>query len=107
MAIDRGRLVMLAALLILLGGLVYRGLVPGLGTSAALAPASNPPGARGAGATSTPARNRGAGDVLAPAVHLDVLNGERPKPSEGERNLFRFKPKAAPAPPQAREPPPV
>ncbi len=35
-----------------------------------------------------------------PDVHLDALEGERPKPERAERNLFRFKPKAPP-PPQA------
>jgi hypothetical protein len=37
--------------------------------------------------------------VTAPDVHLDALNGERPKPVGPERNLFRFKPKAPPPPP--------
>ena len=37
--------------------------------------------------------------AAAPDVHLNALEAERPKPGSGERNLFRFKPKAAPPPP--------
>jgi hypothetical protein len=37
--------------------------------------------------------------VTAPDVHLNALNGERPKPVGPERNLFRFREKPAPAPP--------
>lgn len=37
-----------------------------------------------------------------PGVHLDALNGERPRPEPAERNLFRFKAKAPPpSPPPA------
>jgi hypothetical protein len=34
----------------------------------------------------------------APVVHLDALGDERPKPSAGSRDLFRFKPAPAPRP---------
>jgi hypothetical protein len=37
--------------------------------------------------------------VTAPDVHLNALNGERPKPVGPERNLFRFRERPAPAPP--------
>jgi hypothetical protein len=36
-------------------------------------------------------------------VHLDALQGERPKPGSADRDLFRFKPKAPP--PQPPGPP--
>jgi hypothetical protein len=61
--------------------------------SAVAAPASNGRGAgraTGRGGPSTPE---------APDVHMPRLGEERPKPVAGERNLFRFKPKAAPPAP--------
>ena len=39
-----------------------------------------------------------AGGLAAPDVHLKSLEAEATKPGEVERNLFRFKPKAAPPP---------
>jgi hypothetical protein len=58
----------------------------------------------------TPAATGGRGEVsrraratpqpaAAPAVHLQALLAERPTPLSLDRNLFRFKPKAAPPPP--------
>jgi len=46
--------------------------------------------------------------ATAPDVHLDALEAERPRPGDTERNLFRFRPKAAPPPPPvaARPTPP-
>ncbi len=44
-------------------------------------------------------RRTGRSQVTAPDVRLRRLDADRPRPVEGERNLFRFKPKAAPAPP--------
>jgi hypothetical protein len=44
--------------------------------------------------------------ATAPDVHLDALEAERPRPGGTERNLFRFQPKAAPAPPVAVRPTP-
>jgi hypothetical protein len=38
----------------------------------------------------------------APDVHLDALEGGRPKPVATERDLFRFKPKPPPPPPPPR-----
>jgi hypothetical protein len=43
-----------------------------------------------------------AGD--APDVHLEALQGERPKPGSADRDLFRYKPKAAPPAPVAPRP---
>ena len=42
----------------------------------------------------------------APDVHLEALQSQRPKPGPTERDLFRFKPKAAPrpAPPPTAQP---
>jgi hypothetical protein len=51
-----------------------------------------------------------AGATEAPEVHLKSLDAERTKPDELERNLFKFKPRPAPAaPPRAAaiEPAPV
>jgi hypothetical protein len=59
--------------------------------------------------------------MTAPDVHLNALDGDRPKPVDTQRNLFRFKPKAAPvaaartapvvvaplAPPAPAGPPPL
>lgn len=51
----------------------------------------------------TPAgRSTAAGAITAPDVHLQALTAERPRPEgEPERNLFRFRPKVAPARPAA------
>jgi hypothetical protein len=92
MATDRRKQILLAILIVLLGALGYRALT----TSQASSPSSNPTRASGPGAQS------GRGNAAsAPDVHLDALNSERPKPVGPERNLFRFKPKAAPPPPPA------
>src|SRR5262249_25503278 len=40
--------------------------------------------------------------VAAPDVHLSNLDLERPKQTESNRNVFRFKPKPPPPPPAAR-----
>jgi hypothetical protein len=46
------------------------------------------------------ARRAGPSSVTAPDVHLQALNEARPQPvEEPQRDLFRFKPKAAPARP--------
>ena len=74
-------------------------------TSAEPAQTSNKPGAAagapGRSGQATPQR------PAAPDVRLEVLDGTRPKPGGGDRNLFRFKPKAPPPPPPQRPPPPV
>jgi len=100
MATDRRQLAALVALLAVLGVLGYRQLA---GTSRIGAPTSNQ--ARRAAA---PAQNGAPPAVRAPDVHLEALNAQRPKPAEGERNLFRFKPKAPPPPPpQTSRPAPM
>jgi hypothetical protein len=94
MATERSRHIVLGALVVALIFVIVR-MWPG--TSAAPAPASNQPAS-----TSATRQPPAAATVPAPpAVRLDVLNGERPKPEATERNLFRFKPKAPPPPPPA------
>ncbi len=92
MATDRGKQLLLGALLVVLAVAGYRALAR---TSSS--PTSTSNGAR----TATPAPGGGQSAVTAPDVHLDALDSERPKPVAAERNLFRFKPKAAPPPPPA------
>jgi len=69
--------------------------------AASLPPPSN---TRAAGRGGVPSPSA----ATAPDVHLDALEAERPQPGSTERNLFRFRPKAAPPPPSAvsRPPPP-
>ena len=102
MATERGRQLVLGGLVLVLILVIVK-VWPG--TSAAPAPTSNR-----AGSTSA-AKQAQAADAAAStqAVHLDALNGQRPKPEPAERNLFRFKPKAPPPAPPApvRPPPPV
>lgn len=92
MATERRRQLVLAGLVIVLVIVIVK-MWPG--TTAAPSPTSN----RAAG-TNAP-RQAQAAAPAPPAVHLDALNGDRPKPAAGERNLFRFKPKAPPPPPPA------
>ena len=98
MATERSRQIVLGVLVVLLLFVIVR-MWPG--TSAAPGPASNPPAPAAAGAARQPASPASGTAPAPPAVHLDVLNGERPKPEASERNLFRFKVKAPPAPPPA------
>jgi len=94
MATERSRQLVLGALVVVLVVVIVK-MWPG--TSAERAPTSN----RAAGPTSA-ARPQGAAAAPAPpAVHLEVLNAERPKPEGAERNLFRFKEKAPPVAAQA------
>jgi hypothetical protein len=44
--------------------------------------------------------------IIAPDVHLEALDAHRPRPGDVNRNLFRFKPKAAPPRPPGPPPPP-
>jgi hypothetical protein len=96
MAPERRRQLILAALVVALGVVIYwvwprqAAPVPG---------ASNTRAARQA---------RSGEPAAAPDVHLEALESERPKPEEGERNLFRFKSLAAsPKPPSPTPPAPV
>jgi len=86
----------LAVLLSVLAFLGYRAL--GNQATSPNGPSPSNPRAGAAQARKPPA-------PTAPDVHLEALDGERPAPSDAERNLFRFKPKAPPAPPPSMRPP--
>ena len=103
MATERRNLILLGAVLVVLAGVGYRQFAfTSSGEPAASNQSSQQRQAPARGGAST-----GPG-VTAPDVHLDALNAERPKPSGGDRNLFRFKPKAPPPPPVVdRRPPPT
>jgi hypothetical protein len=94
MAPDRRRQVVLLALVIVMSAVIYR-VWP---RPAAPAPAAS--NTRGAARTPD-----GGGAAAAPDVHLEALEAERPKPGDGNRNLFRFR--TPPAPPPRPAPPPV
>jgi hypothetical protein len=106
MATERRRQLMLAALVVVLLGVIYRlwtattsAPAAASNRSAGSAPAArSQPGGRGARGTAGADDPKG---IQAPDVHLEALNAERPQP-EAERNLFRFRPKAPPAPPPPR-----
>jgi hypothetical protein len=111
MPTERRRQLILAALVIVLLGVIYR-----LWTTTSPAPvaASNRSAGGAATARSQPpaGAGRGTGTAAAdaakgmesPDVHLEALNAERVRPGASERNLFRYKPKP---PPPAPPPPPV
>jgi len=90
MGTDRRKQILLGVLVIALGAVAYQTFF----TSPAPSASSNPARASGPGG-----RGARGNTVTAPDVHLDALNGERPKPVGPERNLFRFRPKPVPAPP--------
>jgi hypothetical protein len=98
MATERGRQLMLGAVVVVLAIVIYR-MWPS--TSAAEVPSSN--SNRGGGATARQQRSPAA--PAAPGVNLEALNREHPRPEAGERNLFRFRPKPPPPPPPAPPPP--
>src|SRR5437764_4629922 len=104
MALERrNQAALLAALLVILVAVVwYQFRQP---PSSTAGPASN-----GRGTGQRPSHSPSS-TTEAPVVHLPALAEERPKPVAGERNLFRFKPKAppppAPPPPQPPVPPVV
>jgi hypothetical protein len=92
MAPDRRKQIVLGGFLVLLAAVAYYAMSA---TSVARAPASN---GRGAAAPASRASNaQPAAD--APDVHLKSLSDQRSEPGAGERNLFAFKPRAAPPPP--------
>jgi hypothetical protein len=95
---NRAKEIVLALLLVVLAVLGYRAW----GNQATSPNGSSPSNPR---AAATTAHGRPA--PTAPDVHLEALEGERPAPSDGERNLFRFKPKAPPPPPSMRPPTPA
>jgi hypothetical protein len=102
MAPDRRNQLLLVALALALGLLVYRLLPPTTATT----PSSGAAAAPSRDVSSTASARREA-----PDVHLAALGSDRPKPTETDRNLFRFKSKQAPvtivqkAPPVAAAPP--
>jgi hypothetical protein len=101
MATDRRRQLLLAALAVVLGFVIYR-----VWTATSETPART---SNERGATAAP-RPGGTPAEAAPAtdVHLQALDADKPKPGSRDRNLFRFKPKAPPPLPQAqRTSPPV
>jgi hypothetical protein len=75
---ERRRQIVLAVLVVVLAGLLYRAWPQ---TAAPAPSASNPRTAAKPGQPTEPA---------APDVHLEALSSERPKPSGETRNLFRF-----------------
>jgi hypothetical protein len=95
MGTERRKQVLLAALLIALVVVVYRALTA--------TPASPDAPAAATGSRST-AQARATQGVTTPEVDLGKLNGERPKPLDNDRNLFRFKPKPPPPPPPSMRP---
>jgi hypothetical protein len=98
MATERSRQLLLGAIVLVLAFVIYR-VWPT--TSAAEVPSSNRTG--GTTPTTTTRKQQAAAKPESPGVHLEALNGERPKPGAADRNLFRFKPKPPPPPP----PPPI
>lgn len=88
----QGRQLLLAAVVIVLGAVIYAGWPR---PAAPIATASNRRGG---------AQTAQAGEsASAPDVHLEALKAERPKPDGANRNLFRFR--TAPAPPKGSAPP--
>ena len=102
METERRRQIVLGALAVALALVVYQAWPR---TSAEPSPASNQrraPAPAAAGTSGKNASARGANPPAgptAPAVHLEALESEHPKPGPADRNLFRFKPKAPPPPP--------
>jgi hypothetical protein len=98
MAPEQRRQVLLAVLAIVLAGIaiwLWNGASP---TTAGSQTASN---------VRNPARAKQASPGLAaPVVRLDTLESPKPEPGTADRNLFRFKQKAAPAPPPMPTAPP-
>jgi hypothetical protein len=89
MARDRWKIVVAAALGLVLTFTIYRGW-----SSTSAEPVLTSNGATGAEAGST--RRPPQTAVAAPDVHLKELNMERPKPALANRNLFRFKSRPLP-----------
>ena len=102
MATERRRLWLLGLLLAALAVIAYRAWTA---TSAAPAPTSKEAGAA-ASVTGRSGQATPQGPA-APDVRLEALDGNRPKPGGGDRNLFRFKPMAPPPPPPQPPPAPV
>ena len=102
MAPEQRKQLLLALLAIALATVAYR-LWPGRVQPTVSGP--TPSNVRTAGRTQS-----GPPAMTAPDVHLETLKEGRVEPGEVQRNLFRFKPKAAPAaqtPPITKAPPAV
>jgi len=100
MAPERQKQIVLAILVVVLAGAVYRALGPQGQT--ALVTSNSPSGSdRPAGAASRA--------IDAPDVRLEALEREHTKPTAGERNLFRFRAASVEAPvrPTGRGPAPL
>lgn len=99
MAPERRRQILFAGLGAILVTVIVRAW---MNTAAVPLPSSN---GTAAPATSGPRDHKAPGGrratsapTAAPDVHLKALDLERPKPLEGARNLFQFKPKPPPPP---------
>ena|SRR5436190_3468040 len=105
MATERRRQLVLGVLLVVLAFVLYRA-VTYQPTAGAQGTTSSGTRASSNGRARTAASGRlTEPPATAPDVHLRALDDERPKPIDGDRNLFRFKPKPPPPPPPA--PPPI
>jgi hypothetical protein len=100
MATERQRQAALGILVVVLAFVLYRA-----STSLNAPPTSTATSSSSNSRTRASARGATDPEAAAPDVHLRALDDDRPQPAEGERNLFRFKPKAPPPAPPA--PPPV
>jgi hypothetical protein len=94
MATNRQRQIALGVLLVVLAFVLYRAMAY-LGQTPATAAVS------GRTARAAASGRTAAASATAPDVRLRALDSERPKPIEGERNLFRFKPPPPPPRPAA------
>lgn len=101
MATDRRRQILLAVIMVILGVVGFRAWKE---TSVAPSQTSN---SKGAAAPGSGAGRQTGGRLETPDVHLDALGEDRPKPGPPERNLFRFRPKAAPVETRPAVRPPV
>src|SRR5215510_4659718 len=90
MAPDRSKQLLLVLVAIMLAVVPYQ-LWPGATTD-------RPPAASNDRSAPRTQAGKAGGPVTAPDVHLEALNEPRTKPDEVRRDLFRFKPKAAPPP---------
>lgn len=90
MGTERRTHILLGALVLVLAIVAYR----------AWPRTSVPPDSASNAREAAPRSARAAAPAItAPDVHLQELDEEKPKPTSGERNLFRFRPKAPPPPP--------
>lgn len=113
MAPERRKQIVLAVLVVVLLGSLYRAFNPTVSAPAATAVVP-PPVVAGTAAAAPAGRGGRAGRVAArgleaPDVHLEQLQQDRIKPGTAERNLFRFRPRvvAASAPTNRLPPPPA